>query len=299
MSAAAAPRLVDDALLRDWPLPELGPSADKKERGDVLVVGGSSQIPGSVALAASAALRAGAGRVQIATARSVATTLAVAFPEARVLGLDEDESGELHPSGCQALERDLRRCGALLVGPGMFDERLSSELVERYAELGSGSLVLDAAALRVFGERAETLKSFARGVIATPHAGEMAEMWGCSRERVLEDPLTMSREAAHALGAVIVLKGVETFVAAPDGDVFRNVAGNPGLATAGSGDVLAGLIAGLAARGASPLKAAVWGVYLHAKAGEALAASCGPVGYLARELPAQVPRILGQLSSVS
>jgi hydroxyethylthiazole kinase-like uncharacterized protein yjeF len=146
--------------------------------------------------------------------------------------------------------------------------------------------------LRTFVEQTSPFRGWKHGVVVTPHAGEMAEMWGCSREQVLEDPVGLSREAARAWEAVVVLKGTETIIAAPDGSTFRNTAGNSGLATAGSGDVLAGLLAGLAARGATAAQAAVWSVYLHAKAGEALAAKTGPLGYLARDLSPQVPRLL-------
>lgn len=295
--AAVAPaRHVDAELLRDWTLPALGAGADKRTRGDVLVVGGSRQIPGSVLLAATAALHAGAGRVQVATARSAAVPLAVAFPEARVLGLAEGPTGELEAGASHVLERELKACRALLVGPGMCEHAMAVDLVQHYAQVGQGALVIDAAALRAFVDCAPTLQGVQRGVVVTPHAGEMAEMWGCSREQVLQDPLSLSREAARAWGAVVVLKGATTIIAAPDGSAFRNTAGNSGLATAGSGDVLAGLLAGLAARGATALQAAVWSVYLHAKAGEALADSSGPLGYLARELSPQVPKILAELS---
>lgn len=296
MSGTAEPtRLIDDALLRGWALPALGPDADKRARGDVLVVGGSRQIPGGVLLAATAALHAGAGRVQIGTAHSAAVPLAVAFPEARVIGLAEAPSGELEPRACHALEPELRACRALLVGPGMYEHAMAADLIQRYLEVGTGTLVLDAAALRTFVDQTAPFRGWKHGVVVTPHAGEMAEMWGCSRDHVLKDPVGLSREAAHAWEAVVVLKGTETIIAAPDGSSFRNTAGNSGLATAGSGDVLAGLLAGLAARGASVAQAAVWSVYLHAKSGEALAASSGPLGYLARDLSPQVPKLLAGL----
>lgn len=294
MSAAADPILIDDALLRDWALPALGPGADKRTRGDALVVGGSRQIPGSVLLAATAVLHAGAGRVQIGTADSAAMPLAVAFPEARVIGLAEGLSGELERSACDAIEPELRAARALLVGPGMREHAMATDLVRRYAEVGCGVLVMDAAALHAFTHRESPVQGSEHGVVVTPNAGEMARMWGCSHEQVVSDPLSLSRDAARAWGAVVVLKGSETIISAPDGSTFRNTAGNSGLATAGSGDVLAGLLTGLAARGATALQAAVWSVYLHAKAGEALAASSGPLGYLARDLSPLVPRLMAR-----
>lgn len=293
-----AAKTIDAALLRRWPLPELEAHADKVSRGDVLVVGGSRQIPGAALLAGVAALRAGAGRVQVATVRGAAAGLATAFPEARVIPLAETPKGEIAARGARALRDELSRPKAVLIGPGM-REQSAPELLLREALRGKHDFtaVLDAAALRLFRGRTALRRGSLAGVIATPHAGEMADFWGCSADAVHREPLALAVEAARALGITLVLKGVETFIVEPDGTAFRNVAGNAGLATAGSGDVLSGIIVGLAARGATPVQAAVWGVYLHAKSGEALAKKLGPLGYLARELSAQVPELLARLST--
>lgn len=289
---AASTPTIDDGLLAQWPLPELPEGADKQTRGDVTMVGGSRQNPGGVQLAATAALRVGAGRVQIATVESTAVALAISFPEARVLSLRETSDGELAPGQHAGLERELSRCRALLLGPGMTTPDGLTEVVAAYAKVSSEALVLDASALRALRREHGLPFELFRGVVATPHAGEMADLWGCSRDDVLADPHGMSQLVARALGAIIVLKGTVTFIAGPDGRVFRNTAGNVGLATAGSGDVLAGLVAGLLARGAEPMQAAVWAVYLHARAGERLASKVGPLGFLARELPAEIPALL-------
>ncbi len=292
-----APKLIDDRLLQRWPLPKLPRIADKAARGDVLVVGGSSQVPGAVLLAGRAALRAGAGRVQLATASSVAHALAVAFPEARVVGLPQTRTGELAANAAGALGRELEACGALLLGPGMSDDVAVKPLLERARRARCAcTLVLDAAALRVLRARRPLSAPRLAGIIATPHAGEMADLWSCERAEAEAEPLRVARAAAQALGVVMVLKSTETFIVDPDGTAFRNVAGNPGLATAGSGDTLSGVIAGLAARGAAPLQAAVWGVYLHAKAGEVLKRKMGGLGYLASELAAEIPRLMEQRS---
>jgi hydroxyethylthiazole kinase-like uncharacterized protein yjeF len=284
---------IDSALLRRWPLPSLPDNADKQARGDVLVVGGSRGMPGAVRLAGEAALRVGAGRVQLATAREAAVALAVAFPEARLLALPSDERGELAATGVTALKKHLGRCRALLVGPGMLDHGLARRICDATRRTNPGfALILDAAALRVLRGRKRVSFGDLAGVIATPHAGEMADLWGCSREEVERSPLELARRAARKLGVTLVLKGVVTWIVTPGGRAYRNVAGNSGLATAGSGDTLAGMIAGLAARGAETTQAAVWGVALHAQAGEALARKLGPLGYLARELSAEVPALL-------
>jgi ADP-dependent NAD(P)H-hydrate dehydratase len=297
MRRAAKATRIDARLLRRWPLPRLGEHADKVTRGDVLVVGGSMQIPGAVALAGEAALRAGAGRVQLGTVRGAALALAALFPEAKVIGLAQTPSGEIARRAAGQLEGDLAACDALVIGPGMRDHAVAEQLLRELSRSQHRPVaVLDAAALRLFRRRNRLPRGKLAGIIATPHAGEMADLWGCPAEQVHDDPLSLAVEAARALNVTLVLKGVRTFIVDPDGRAFENVAGNSGLATAGSGDVLSGLIAGLAARGAEPVQAAVWGVYLHAKAGDALKRQIGPLGYLARELAAKVPAQLAQLA---
>ena len=295
-TARAPARLITPALLQRWPLPELDGALGKEERGQVLVVGGSEQVPGAVILAAVAALRAGAGKLQIATSRSVAPYVATQVPEARVIGLSQTRSGELAKSSCRAIHAEVERADAVLIGPGMFDGRAGMELVEHCLSGGTrAALVIDAAALTAFRSKPRALRRSASAVIAMPHAGEMAKLWGVPREEVLADPSGLARSAARELDIIVALKGAETFIAAPDGSLYRNTAGNPGLGTSGSGDTLAGITAGLCARGADPLQATAWGVYLHAKAGEVLARNVAPLGFLARELSGQVPRLLKKL----
>jgi hydroxyethylthiazole kinase-like uncharacterized protein yjeF len=131
--------------------------------------------------------------------------------------------------------------------------------------------------------------------VITPHAGEMATILGMDKGEVERDPLAIARRAADELGAVVALKGPETFIASPEGEAYCYSSGNVGLATSGSGDVLAGIVGGLLARGADPLRAAAWAVYLHGEAGNALAATMGRIGFLARELADEIPPILQRL----
>jgi hydroxyethylthiazole kinase-like uncharacterized protein yjeF len=274
-------------------LPHVHPKLGKEGRGDVLVVGGSAQVPGAVVLAALGALRAGAGRMQIATARSVAGHVAVTVPEARVIGLPQTRRGELARGCHRLLKREVEAANALLIGPGMCEEVAAVELLRQcFGSRLASTLVVDAGALHAFkGEQRPRSKSGVE-VILTPHSGEMATMWRCSRDEVVARPLEIARQSAATLNAVVALKGAQTFVVAPDGTAYRNTAGNVGLGTSGSGDALSGVIAGLSARGATPLQAAVWGVYLHAKAGDILARRIGALGFLARELLAEIPQLL-------
>lgn len=292
---ARRPTLVSDALLRRWPLPRVHPKLGKEGRGAVLVVGGSAQIPGAVILAAVGALRAGAGKLQIATARSVAGHVAVTVPEARVIGLPETRTGELARGGHLRLTHELEVANTVLVGPGMSDQRSAVDLVRHSARRCTSTLLVDAGALHAFVGRKKLVAGRGIDVIATPHAGEMADLWGCSLEDVQAHPLELAREASAKLGVVLALKGAHTFVVAPDGTTYQNTAGNVGLGTSGSGDTLSGVIAGLSARGASALQAAVWGVYLHAKAGDILARRIGALGFLARELLVEIPPLLVRL----
>ncbi len=289
--------LITPAVLHCLPLPAVDGDQGKEGRGCVLVVGGSDQIPGAVILAATAALRAGAGKLQIATGRRVAPWVAVAVPEARVIGLPHARTGELAPRACTAIRHEARACDALLVGPGMMDQRAGVDLVRRcLRDAGGPPLIVDAAPLAAFGDRRPIARSARNRVVLTPHAGEMAMLWGISKDDVQAAPLDVARQAATRLGAVVVLKGAVTIIAAPDGTAFHNTAGNSGLGTSGSGDALSGVVAGLCARGADPLRAAIWGVYLHARAGDALARRVGHHGYLARELLPEIPPLLERLS---
>ena len=140
------------------------------------------------------------------------------------------------------------------------------------------------------------LRRFERTPLLTPHAGEMAHLTGVSKDEVCADPERHARAAALRWNAVVALKGATTFIATPDGDCWRHASSHAGLATSGSGDVLAGIIVGLVARGASLAQAAVWGVALHSRAGGVLAERLGPIGYLAGELPGEIPALLAKLA---
>lgn len=287
---------VDAATLRNWPLPMPSGDGDKEVRGHVLVLGGSREMPGAVILAATAALRAGAGKLTIATGASVAQLVAMAMPESRVLGLPENDSGGFASCALDQLDPIADRIDAILIGPGMQDEAATAALVgpllQRLAG-GEASIVLDANAMGIV--LAEGFR-FTHPVILTPHAGEMAHLTGAAKEDVAADPERHAAGSAARWNAVVALKGARTLVIGPGGERWQHQGGNIGLASSGSGDVLAGIIAGLCARGAPLAQAACWGVALHAGAGELLAERMGLLGYLARELPAEIPALLQRFS---
>jgi ADP-dependent NAD(P)H-hydrate dehydratase len=292
-----APIELDDAALRAWPLPRPSPDDDKEARGRVLVVAGSAEMPGAAVLAGEAALRAGAGKLVVGTSATVAAVVAQQLPEARVVALPEDDDGGLLTEGVERLDKILAQTRSVLVGPGMAAGASTVRLVEALlGRLNGQPVLLDAAAMDVVRQPSQAGLSFSCDVGMTPHAGEMAQLRGEEKESIESDPGERARIAAKAWGAVVALKGACTWLAAPDGRLWRHARGNPGLATSGSGDVLAGLVAGLMARGAPVEQALAWGVALHARAADRLAARMGPLGFLARELSAEVPSLMATLA---
>ena len=295
MTRAARAKEVTRALLRRMPLPAPDDEGDKDARGRVLAVGGSAQTPGAILLAGVAALRAGAGKLQLATVKSAATALGVAVPEALVVGLAETRAGEIAgEAGARALGKRAALVDALLLGPGMMSDRASLAMIRAFARrLGDdATLLLDAAAITSLRNDDDALLPLHGRAVLTPHAGEMATLLGVDKREVEDDPAACARAAAARFGAVVALKGAESWIAEPDGTLHHYAGGSVGLATSGSGDTLAGIVAGLAARGASAAQAAVWGVYVHGTAGNQLARRLGRVGYLARELLDEVPRVI-------
>ncbi|HEY0065439.1 MAG TPA: NAD(P)H-hydrate dehydratase [Telluria sp.] len=293
---------LDAAALRGWPLPMPSSEGDKELRGHVLVLGGSREMPGAVILAATAALRAGAGKLTIATGASVAQLVALAMPEARVIGLRETPEGGFTSDATDVLDPLAEKIGAILIGPGMQDEAATAALVRAMLpRLADCAVVLDANAMGIVlspDRDAQTAPfRFERPVILTPHAGEMAHLSGHAKPAIVADPVPHAASAARDWNAVVALKGARTIIAAPDGGMWQHEGGNVGLAISGSGDVLAGIIVGLAARGATLAQATCWGVALHALAGDQLARRMGLLGYLARELAAEIPSMLEQAAN--
>ncbi|WP_336488797.1 NAD(P)H-hydrate dehydratase [Methylobacterium nigriterrae] len=278
------------------PMPEEG---SKEQRGTVLVLGGSIEVPGAALLAGVAALRAGAGRLRIATVRSAALSMALALPEARVVGLDETQDGEIDPAQAEKRVPALaERCDAVLIGPGL-NAGVATDTLCFSVLPGQPptSFVLDAGAICGLGAHADLVRSCGGRVVITPHAGEMAQLLKIERDAVEADPLAAALRAADLLRCVVIMKGAKSWVVNPAGERWLYQGGGVGLATSGSGDALSGVLAGLLARGAEATTAALWGVYVHGEAGRRLAGRVGPVGFLAREIPGEVPAILREVAS--
>jgi hydroxyethylthiazole kinase-like uncharacterized protein yjeF len=289
---------LDRTRLRRLPLPEADSGGDKEDRGRVLVIGGGAAVPGAIVLAGIAALRAGAGKLQLATTRDATLVAGMTVPEAMVIPLPVGRKGEISADSAKALKQFVEHAHAVLIGPGMVDERACRGLLERLLpSLHGATLVIDAGALVELGRIRRKVRDADADGILTPHAGEMAQLLGVTQADVEADPLGIAQRASEEFGATVALKGAETYVVPPRGTPLRYEGGTVGLATSGSGDTLAGVITGLAARGADPLRATAWGVYLHGAAGRTLGRRVGRVGYLARELldeiPSEIRRVAG------
>ena len=284
--------LLDPAALAAWPLPGIGDDADKEERGSVLIVAGSSEIPGAALLSATAAVRAGAGKLLIAAPASAAPGIALAMPEARVIGLAEQPDGTLAPSAARQLAPFAEKLHAVLIGPGLPEGagtvQFVAALLPHFRHI---PVILDAVAMDVVIAG----KPLGQPVLLTPHCGEMAHLTGHDRQALADSAAEAALHYASMWQVVVALKGATSWIADADGQLWQHGCGHPGMATSGSGDVLAGVIAGLAARGASLAQACAWGVVVHALAGRRLAERIAPLGFLARELLTEIPMVLADL----
>jgi len=290
---------VTPELLQSMPLPQPDKDTDKNSRGTVLVVGGSVTSPGGAVLSGLAALRAGAGKATLAVPRPIAIDLAVAFPEAGVHPLPSERDGTPRPAlAAREVLRLMGKADVCLLGPGLADEPTAQELVRRVLPVADEKpFVIDALALTGLWNESELLERHRSRLVITPHPGEMASLSGRSMEDVCADPEAAARQAAQHLGCIVVLKGATTVIASPDAPLYVHDGDCVGLATSGSGDVLAGLLAALVARGCSPRVASLWAVWLHAQAGQALSKRVGPMGFLARELLDEIPRAEANLDA--
>jgi ADP-dependent NAD(P)H-hydrate dehydratase len=279
--------------LRAWPLP--APGANKEQRGKVMVVGGTATTPGAVLLAAEAALRAGAGKLTVGTAVSAASQVAVRLPEAQVWGLPEDLAGNIAPAAAEELLEQISHGDTVLIGSGFIDPEASVELLERLVPQLDATVVVDAVASAYVTKSPERLADLRSSFLMSINPKELGKT--LQREGGASDDIEAdTAELARRTGAVVLCGATEKVVSDAAGRQWRVSVGGPGLGVSGSGDVQAGIVTGLAARGAEHAQAAVWGGYLHGRAGERLAERVGTVGFLAREIPAEVPAILTSLA---
>ncbi len=247
--------------------------------GHVLCIGGSKGFSGAITMAARAAARSGAGLVSALVPENIHALVAPAVPETMV-----------HSSMPEG------KWTAILAGPGMGRTATTREQILHLLETSRVPLVLDADAITVLADHIEAISSAQCPVVLTPHPGEFAALFGLKVGDVQEDRFGMAKMAAAKLGATVVLKGAGTLVAAPEHPLAINLTGNPGMASGGSGDVLAGIIAGLAGQGIPPFEAACAAVWLHGRAGDLAAAEKSQASLIAPDLLAKLPEAFRAVS---
>jgi NAD(P)H-hydrate epimerase len=271
------------------------PDAHKGHTGHLLVAAGSPGKTGAAAMTATSAVRAGAGLVTLAVAKSLNVTLENQVTEAMTWPLQESGDGRLGLSAVDDLLALLSGKKALAIGPGIGTAPDTRSLVHRLVRESPVPVVIDADGLNCLAGNSDVLRRAIAPLVLTPHPGEMARLTGLTTDVIQSDRIQSARRLARDVNAHIVLKGARTVIAHPDGTAAVNPTGNPGMATGGMGDVLTGLIGGFLVQGLSPKAAARAGAYLHGLAADHLAAAIGPIGYTATDVMQALPSVMAEL----
>ncbi|HHY47830.1 MAG TPA: NAD(P)H-hydrate dehydratase [Firmicutes bacterium] len=282
--------------VRSW-LPRRDPDTHKGNFGRVLVIAGSEGMTGAACLTSMAALRVGCGLVTLGVPKSLHDYMEVKLTEVITKPLPETGSRSIALAGQGMIEGLLKRNDVLAIGPGMSQDSETVQLVRNVLAGASCPCVVDADGLNALAQDMDIMKVIRAPMVLTPHAGEMARLLGGTSEQVRHNRLEVTRAAAKQWGKVVVLKGARTIVADPSGRVYINPTGNPGMATAGMGDVLTGAIAGLMAQGLLPFEAAIVGVYIHGLAGDLACRALGQMGMVATDVVDRLPASLLAVSN--
>jgi ADP-dependent NAD(P)H-hydrate dehydratase / NAD(P)H-hydrate epimerase len=283
--------LIDPACISKI-MPARNANSNKGDFGRVLLVTGSTGMTGSGCLASMAALRSGAGLVYTGVPKSLAPIYSSALTEPIILPLEDNGSGILSVECAEQILGQMKRMSVAAIGPGLTASNGISEIVRRIIRGSTIPLVLDADALNVIGGNTDILKGLGIQVVLTPHPGEMARLTGLSIQDIQADRIGTAKTFAADHGVIVVLKGSRTIIALPNGQVYVNSTGNAGMATAGAGDTLTGIIAGLLAQGVDAGDAAAAGVFLHGLAGDAAADRLGMHGMVAGDIIDSLPQAI-------
>ena len=287
-------RLTSQEYAAGW-LPLRGPTAHKGSTGRVLVIGGSAGLTGAVTLTARAASRAGAGYVQVAVPASLLDVVSAKLTEQMPIACAETPSRSLAPAAFDTIARYFDHVDAIALGPGLSRDPGSLELARRIIAEAPRPIVIDADALAAFTGTPVTPDSVPPRRVVTPHLGEMARLTGLDVDALQSGRIDAPCQWAARWNAVVLLKGAPTVIGSADGHTQVNTTGNPGMATAGMGDVLTGVIATLLAQGRGAFPAAWLGAWLHGAAGDHVAAERGAIGMVAGDVAEALPAALRAL----
>lgn len=281
-------------------IPPRFPDSHKGDFGHVLMIAGSRKMPGAALLACRAALRSGAGRVTLAAPESICLQITASTPEIITLPLPEGSDGTLSPKGVAVIARSMAPANhathVIACGPGMTTSSSASRfLTALINKKWNIPLILDADALNILSQKKSGPIQWGSDVILTPHPGELSRLIGKSIEEIQKKRVEYAKITARSFRSVVVLKGAGTLITSPSGICLMNTNGNAGMATAGMGDVLTGLIAGLTAQGIPALEAAASGVFLHGHAGDLTADIKGECGLVASDVIEMIPTAIGSI----
>lgn len=261
----------------------------KNRCGQVFLLAGSVGLTGAAALSSEATLRIGAGMALLGIPKSLNPIVEEKLTEVMTLSLPETDDQSLSYEAKQQISEKFQWTDVLAIGPGLTTHLDSVKLVKWILDKFDKPMVLDADALNCLKGEANLIKSARGTLILTPHPGELSRIIGMSTKEILANPIEVVRATAQKLNVILILKGAPTIVGAPDGCVFINSTGNPGMATAGMGDVLTGVVAGLVAQRMSPLDGALAGVYIHGLAGDLAKSKVGQAGLMAGDVLRNLP----------
>lgn len=264
--------------------------------GKVFVAAGSRGMTGSGVMAATAALKSGAGLVLLGVPESLQGIVDAKVLEIMTKGLADKGKGVLDTACTVELLEEAHRSSSFLIGPGLTSGESIKGIMAEIITNCSVPTVIDADGLNAIADNVEILRHHKAETVITPHPGEMARLMGCTTNKVQADRRGAAKSFAESHGVITVLKGNETVIALPEGRIFTNPTGNPGMATAGSGDVLAGIIAGFLAQGFTASDAALCGVYIHGAAGDTAAREIGEYGLTAGDIIEKIPHTIKNIA---
>ncbi|MFA6321467.1 MAG: NAD(P)H-hydrate dehydratase [Candidatus Omnitrophota bacterium] len=276
--------------------PKRRADSHKGDFGHVLVVAGSAGYTGAAYLASQAAIRSGSGLVTLAVPENIYTILAAKLTEVMVRPFAGTKDGSFALKAEGDLLRFAGKCNSFAIGPGLSQDKETARLVRSLVSRLDGQVVLDADGINAFSGYSDDLKDRKSRLILTPHPGELSRLTGRSVEQIQKNRNDIALSLADEYNIVLVLKGHETVVADPNGQIYINGTGNPGMASGGVGDVLTGIVAAFLAQGVDAFSAAMLGVYFHGLAGDVAAKEKGALSLIATDLLDKLPEVLMALA---
>lgn len=273
-------------------LPKRKLDSHKGDYGHVLIVAGSLGYTGAAYLTAQSAIRTGSGLVTLAVPDSIYSILAIKLTEVMVRPFASTREGGFSKSALPGIQALADKVDAVAIGPGLSVHPQASRLVRELVAHLRKPIVLDADGLNAYENREKLLRKHNPSLILTPHPGEFGRLIHQSLDAIQAERVNLAKQYAEQWRAILVLKGHRTVAASPEGEIYENQTGNPGMATGGSGDLLTGIIASLIGQKVPPYSAACLGVYLHGLAGDLAAKEKGEHGLIAGDILDKIPEAI-------